>query len=71
MAGKAYRPNSLDTAGLSVSEDDLRVLLSVDPGTRQDAAALIGGHLAGFGRHLPAELQEEHDALLKRLSATS
>jgi phosphoenolpyruvate carboxykinase (GTP) len=69
--GNLPAPGALDTAGLAVSDDDLRVLLSADPGTWQDEAALIGEHLASFGRHLPGELQEEHDALLKRLSAAS
>jgi phosphoenolpyruvate carboxykinase (GTP) len=64
-------PAALDTSGLAVSDDDLRLLLSVHPGTWQDEAALIGEHLAGFGRRLPVQLWEEHDALLKRLSAAS
>ena len=68
--GSLPAPADLDTGGLAVSEDDLKVLLSVDPGTWQDEAALIGEHLASFGGHLPGQLQEEHDALLKRLAAS-
>jgi phosphoenolpyruvate carboxykinase (GTP) len=69
--GSLPAPAALDTSGLAVSEDDLRLLLSVDPGTWQDEATLIGEHLAGFGRRLPSQLQDEHDNLLKRLSAAS
>ena len=64
-------PAALDTSGLAVSDDDLQLLLSVDPGTWQDEAALIGEHLAGFGHRLPSQLQDKHDNLLKRLSAAS
>jgi phosphoenolpyruvate carboxykinase (GTP) len=69
--GNLPAQGALDTGGLAVSEHDLQVLLSVDPGTWQDEAALIGDHLATFGRRLPGELWEEHDALLKRLSVVS
>jgi phosphoenolpyruvate carboxykinase (GTP) len=64
-------PGALDTSGLAVSQEDLRLLLSVETGTWQDEAALIGEHLATFGSRLPGELQDEHDNLLKRLSAAS
>ena len=60
---------ALDTSGLAVSEDDLRLLLSVDPGTWQDEATLIGEHLAGFGHRLPEQLWEEHEAMLERLKS--
>jgi phosphoenolpyruvate carboxykinase (GTP) len=69
--GSLPAPGDLDTGGLAVSGDDLKVLLSVDPGTWQHEAALIGEHLASFGSHLPGQLQEEHDTLLKRLAAAS
>ena len=67
--GNLPAEGALDTSGLAVSEDDLRLLLSVDPGTWQDEAALIGDHLAGFGRRLPEQLREEHEALLERLKS--
>ena len=60
---------ALDTSGLQISEADLDVLLSVDPAAWQQEAGLIGEHLATFGRRLPAQLREEHDALLERLKA--
>jgi phosphoenolpyruvate carboxykinase (GTP) len=67
--GSLPAPGALDTRGLAVSADDLQLLLSVDPGTWQDEAALIGEHLATFGRRLPIQLWEEHDALLERLKS--
>jgi phosphoenolpyruvate carboxykinase (GTP) len=60
---------SLDTSGLQISQDDLQLLLSVDPGTWQHEAALIGEHLATFGQRLPEHLWRQHDALLSRLAA--
>ena len=69
--GNLPAPGALDTGGLAISDTDLEVLLSVDPGTWQDEAGLIGEHLATFGQRLPGQLWEEHDALLKRLKAAS
>ena len=60
---------ALDTRGLQISEADLDVLLSVDPAAWLQEAGLIGEHLATFGRRLPEQLWEEHDALLERLKA--
>ena len=67
--GSLPAPGALDTRGLAVSAGDLRLLLSVDPGTWQDEAGLIGEHLATFGHSLPEQLWEENDALLERLKA--
>ncbi len=69
--GNLPAKGALDTEGLAVSEHDLQVLLSVDPGTWHEEATLIREHLATFGGHLPAQLWEEHDRLLKRLNAAS
>jgi phosphoenolpyruvate carboxykinase (GTP) len=68
--GRLPADGALDTTGLAVSDSDLDVLMSVDPGIWRDEAALIGEHLAIFGRHLPAQLRDEHAALLERLDAT-
>ena len=67
--GNLPADGALDTSGLQISEADLEVLLSVDPAAWQQEAGLIGEHLATFGRRLPAQLWEEHDALLERLKA--
>ena len=65
--GRLPAEGALDTDGLAISKSDLEVLLSVDPGTWRDEAALTGEYLTIFGRHLPGQLREEHDALLERL----
>jgi phosphoenolpyruvate carboxykinase (GTP) len=67
--GNLPATGALDTEGLAVSAGDLELLLSVDPGTWRKEAALIGEYFTTFGSHLPGQLQEEYDALLKRLSA--
>jgi phosphoenolpyruvate carboxykinase (GTP) len=54
---------------MTIGQADLAVLLSVDPVTWQQEANLIGEHLAIFGRRLPGQLWEEHDALRERLKA--
>jgi phosphoenolpyruvate carboxykinase (GTP) len=69
--GNLPAKDALDTGGLAISEADLELLLSVDIGTWQQEAALIAEHLAGFGRRLPVQLWEEHDALLERLKTAS
>ena len=65
--GNLPASDALDTGGLAISRTDLEMLLSVDPGTWQREAALIAEHLTTFGRRLPVQLWEEHDALLGRL----
>ncbi|WP_336208007.1 phosphoenolpyruvate carboxykinase (GTP) [Nonomuraea sp. LPB2021202275-12-8] len=60
-------PDSLDTEGLDLPEEDLRTLLTVDREVWREEAALIPAHFDKFGTHLPKELWEEHNALLDRL----
>ena len=67
--GNLPADGALDTTGLQISQADREVLLSVDPATWQQEADLIAEHLAGFGRRLPEQLWEEHDALEGRLKA--
>jgi phosphoenolpyruvate carboxykinase (GTP) len=52
-----------------VSTHDLAILLSVDRQEWQREAALIPPFFETFGTRLPAELQGEYDALLKRLDS--
>jgi phosphoenolpyruvate carboxykinase (GTP) len=59
--------DALDTSGLDVADADLDVLLSVDPATWRQEAALIPEHFERFGDHLPKELWAEYEALLARL----
>ncbi|MFC4532616.1 phosphoenolpyruvate carboxykinase (GTP) [Sphaerisporangium dianthi] len=58
----------LDTEGLDVAEADLSALLSVDPEVWKREAALIPGHFATFGDHLPGQLWQEYHSLVDRLS---
>jgi len=57
----------LDLSGLDVPAEDLHQLLSVDPEVWKQEAGLMPEFFAQFGDHLPAELTEEHAALLQRL----
>ena len=67
--GSLPTPDSLDTGGLSVSEADLSLLLSVDTGIWQDEADHTREYFTTFGSHLPDALWDEHEALLERLKA--
>jgi phosphoenolpyruvate carboxykinase (GTP) len=58
---------SLDTAGLDVADEDLDLLLSVDPDTWRREADLVPEHFEQFGEHLPKELWAELDGLRARL----
>ncbi|HUZ25594.1 MAG TPA: phosphoenolpyruvate carboxykinase (GTP), partial [Streptosporangiaceae bacterium] len=69
--GNLPAAGALDTEGLTISERDLELLLSVDAGTWQEEAALTREHFATFGSHLPEQLWEEHEALLDRLKSAS
>ena len=61
---------SLDTAGLDVSADDLDVLLSVDGETWRREADLIPEHFEQFGEHLPKELWAELAGLREQLGTS-
>jgi phosphoenolpyruvate carboxykinase (GTP) len=67
--GKLPAPGALDVDGLAVSAEDLDLLLSVDAGTWQEEAALTREYFTTFGSHFPAQLWEEHEALVERLKA--
>jgi phosphoenolpyruvate carboxykinase (GTP) len=62
---------ALDTSGLDIPDADLDVLLSVDPETWRQEAALIPEHFERFGDHLPKELWAEYETLLARLGGES
>jgi phosphoenolpyruvate carboxykinase (GTP) len=65
--GHLPTPESLDTDGLTVTDADLALLLSVDTGTWQDEADHTREYFSTFGSHLPESLWDEHDRLLERL----
>ncbi len=60
--------DAIDTSGLSVSDDQLRQLLTVDPEVWLEEASLIGPHYEKFGDHLPKELWQQLEALQSRLA---
>jgi phosphoenolpyruvate carboxykinase (GTP) len=67
--GRLPTPESLDTGGLGLSDEQLRLLLTVDPEVWREEAALIPRDYEKFGERLPKDLWAEYEALLERLEA--
>jgi phosphoenolpyruvate carboxykinase (GTP) len=65
--GKVPTKDSLDLSGLSLSDQQLDLLLTVDPAIWAQEAALIPEFYGKFGDHLPKALWGEHEALVQRL----
>ncbi|MFC5909000.1 phosphoenolpyruvate carboxykinase (GTP) [Streptacidiphilus monticola] len=59
--------DALDLEGLSIAEDDLDLLLTVDQDIWKQEAALIPEHLELFGSHTPKALWDEYERLVSRL----
>jgi len=59
---------ALDLGGIGLGEAAQDELLRVDPAEWKNELPGIREHFASFGAHLPPELNEEADALEKRLS---
>ena len=57
----------LDVTGLSISDDDLHTLLTVDTAGWRDAIPQIRQHYAQFDGKLPAQLPMALDSLEDRL----
>ncbi|MGH2956683.1 MAG: phosphoenolpyruvate carboxykinase (GTP) [Solirubrobacterales bacterium] len=57
----------IDTEGLDVSAEQMKLLLSVDPPAVAAQLPQLEEHLARFGGRLPAELKAQLEALKKRL----
>jgi phosphoenolpyruvate carboxykinase (GTP) len=58
---------ALDLNGLTLSPEQLDLLLTVDADVWGEEAALIAADYEAFGERLPAELSRQLDALLQRL----
>ena len=56
-------------SGLGLSEDQVRLLLTVDPEVWREEAALIPPAYEKFGDRLPEALWGEYHALVRRLEA--
>jgi phosphoenolpyruvate carboxykinase (GTP) len=63
--------DSLDVEGLGLADDQLDLLLSVDPAVWLEEAALIRPHYEKFGERLPPALWAEYEALLQRLKTAT
>ncbi len=58
---------ALDTSGLTLTDEQFDLLLTVDPDIWLKEAATIPANYERFGARLPAELWQEHAALVERL----
>ena len=66
--GRLPAEGALDTSGLSVTDEQMQLLLTVDPEVWREEASLIGPHYEKFGDQLPKELWTQLEALQKRLA---
>jgi phosphoenolpyruvate carboxykinase (GTP) len=66
--GLLPEPGDLDVGGLSLSPDQLSLLLTVDREVWREEASLIPSAYEKFGERLPAELWTQHRALVTRLA---
>jgi len=60
-------PADIDTDGLDISEESMRELLNVDAEQTKQQIPQVEAHLAQFGRHLPDEIQNQFEAMKRRL----
>jgi phosphoenolpyruvate carboxykinase (GTP) len=68
--GRVPTKDALDTQGLSLSDEAIELLLSVDTEAWRGEAALIPDHYERFGDRLPPQLWDEHRALVERLGGS-
>ena len=67
--GRVPKGDDLDLEGLDITNDQLALLLGVDPEVWSEEADLIPEAYSRFGERLPDELWTEYDALRGRLGA--
>ena len=67
--GRLPTAESLDTEGLTLSQDQIHLLLSVDRSVWKEEASLIPSYYERFAERLPKALWAEHEALIQRLEA--
>ena len=66
--GRLPRAGDLDISGLTLTPEQLELLLTVDPGIWREEASLIPAAYEKFGERLPAELWSQYKALIGRLA---
>jgi phosphoenolpyruvate carboxykinase (GTP) len=69
--GNLPAKGSLDVSGLKLTDEQLTVLTTVDHDVWAEEAAHIPPFYEKFGARLPAELWDEHAALVRRLAETA
>jgi len=67
--GLLPRPEDLDLDGLTLDQDSVRQLLTVDRAAWRQEIEAIGSYLDGYGKRVPATLRRTHGAIAKRLQA--
>jgi phosphoenolpyruvate carboxykinase (GTP) len=67
--GNLPTPDALDLTGLTVSQQDMKELLRVDPAEWLEVVPAMREHYAQFGQKLPATLSDQLDQLEARLKA--
>jgi phosphoenolpyruvate carboxykinase (GTP) len=65
--GRVPTEGEIDIEGTTVSPDDMRLLLDVDPEAVKAQLPQLEEHLARFGDRLPDPLQAQLEALKQRL----
>ncbi len=69
--GRVPSKAALDVSGLTLTDAQLDLLLTVDPVTWTEEAELIPAFYDTLGDHLPAALRTEYEALRQRLSVAA
>lgn len=69
--GRVPTQASLDISGLTLTDRQMSLLLTVDPAIWTQEAELIPAFYERFGSHLPAELWDEYRSLVARLETAS
>ena len=65
--GRIPAEGQIDIDGTTLSEEDMRLLLEVDPDAVKSQLPQVEEHLARFGDRLPKEIGEQLEALKRRL----
>jgi phosphoenolpyruvate carboxykinase (GTP) len=65
--GRVPAEGQIDIDGTALSEEDMRLLLEVDPDAVRSQLPQVEEHLARFGDRLPKEIGEQLEALKRRL----